>query len=385
MNFLSEDYLIYFPLQKEYNITELALYELTLTNKSNEAPYCKEKSKTGSDSILNKENLGIPPNFQNIRTSLENNKSYSEISQNLFENDDDSYEFSRLNIESLGKIETLSQMKNEFDEMKITKGNGFFDLSVIAPKASPTRSPSNVFTNCNNSAISSPQNPYNDILSEPSLNSYYTSPVNTNNFILENDNSPINMTEMDDILSTNYNPSTVSDQDLLFPKKLDLLKKSIHSNEIFYDDDLTNWLRNKSSSFIKTSSTRDDSSLFERVLKSSFPFLNLTPQKLDGGILIVTSKSSIDKWANPIRSAKNEFSNISLEVYTQSLANRRKINLTRLSGVNVVITTFEILKAKEIVIPEESFENENSSENSNSIPWLRQRKRGGTEKGSHSE
>ena len=92
--------------------------------------------------------------------------------------------------------------------------------------------------------------------------------------------------------------------------------------------------------------------IYTAVLKGCMKAINTNSSQLRGGLLIVTSKQHVESWAAPIRGAKDSFSDVSMEVYTQSLQVRRKLGVSRLSNYDVVITTFDILKAKEAVVPE---------------------------------
>lgn len=99
-----------------------------------------------------------------------------------------------------------------------------------------------------------------------------------------------------------------------------------------------------------------------------------------GNILIVTSKANIEQWAELFRPIPH----ISILLYNESLAKRRKMGVLKVSSFNVTIVTFEILCSKEIVIPEDDFytsedEEKIASEYGDDMvdPWLP--RRGGNE------
>ena len=60
--------------------------------------------------------------------------------------------------------------------------------------------------------------------------------------------------------------------------------------------------------------------------------------ELMGGLLIVTTKSQLEKWATVVRSQPT----LSLHCYTDTLSVRRKEGAQHLIGYDVVITTFDV-------------------------------------------
>jgi hypothetical protein len=66
-------------------------------------------------------------------------------------------------------------------------------------------------------------------------------------------------------------------------------------------------------------------------------------------VLIVTIKSQVEVWATYIRNLPEP----RLLLYTDSLVKRRKLGAYNLSQYDVIITTFDTLRAKEVCIPEE--------------------------------
>mmetsp|Transcript_7608 Transcript_7608/g.7692 ORF Transcript_7608/g.7692 Transcript_7608/m.7692 type:complete len:702 (+) Transcript_7608:84-2189(+) len=66
-------------------------------------------------------------------------------------------------------------------------------------------------------------------------------------------------------------------------------------------------------------------------------------------VLIVTVKSQVEIWATHIRNLPEP----RLLLYTDTLVKRRKLGAYNLSQYDVIITTFDILRAKEVCIPEE--------------------------------
>jgi hypothetical protein len=110
------------------------------------------------------------------------------------------------------------------------------------------------------------------------------------------------------------------------------------------DSDIGRWLQRPSNviSMITYSSesqivTQD--AVFSCLLTSIAPASekSLYRHHLDGYTLIVTSKANVDRWADQVRSQPN----VSLLVYTEGLAKRRKLGVHRLSAYNVVIVTFD--------------------------------------------
>ena len=57
-----------------------------------------------------------------------------------------------------------------------------------------------------------------------------------------------------------------------------------------------------------------------------------------GGLLIVTTKSQLEKWATVVRSQPT----LSLHCYTDTLSVRRKEGAQHLIGYDVLITTFDV-------------------------------------------
>lgn len=91
---------------------------------------------------------------------------------------------------------------------------------------------------------------------------------------------------------------------------------------------------------------------------------------LYGGVLLITSKPNVEKWADLCRMDANT----KLHVYNDSLKLRRQLGSNRLSQFDVVITTFEIARAKEIYIPLNRDNNieaiETIEEKDDSVSWL---------------
>ena len=68
-----------------------------------------------------------------------------------------------------------------------------------------------------------------------------------------------------------------------------------------------------------------------------------------GALLIVTQKAHVEEWAGLIRDLPWP----RLMVYTETLAKRRKLGAHNLAQHDVVITTFDVLRAKEAAMPEQ--------------------------------
>lgn len=69
---------------------------------------------------------------------------------------------------------------------------------------------------------------------------------------------------------------------------------------------------------------------------------------IPGNVLIVSSKAGAEEWAQCLR----DDARVSFHSYTASLATRRRLGTHHLGGVDFVVTTFDVLKAKEIGVPE---------------------------------
>lgn len=144
--------------------------------------------------------------------------------------------------------------------------------------------------------------------------------------------------------------------------------------------DLRNWISARRYSIVAYSST-NSAKIFDEILQALIPSLSSrktdrkNPSALEGGILIVTSKNMIDTWASPIRAARGLYKETSLHVYTQPLVARRRMGPARIAGFDVVVTTFDILKAKEVAVPEESICDESAASTSEiQNPWLNLRR-----------
>ena len=90
-----------------------------------------------------------------------------------------------------------------------------------------------------------------------------------------------------------------------------------------------------------------------------------------GGVLLITSKRNVERWADLCRMNANT----KLHVYTDSLKLRRQLGSNRLSQFDIVITTFEIVRAKEMFIPlnrhtDNIIENMEDYVEENSSNWL---------------
>lgn len=74
-----------------------------------------------------------------------------------------------------------------------------------------------------------------------------------------------------------------------------------------------------------------------------------TQAKLSAGsVLIVCAKAQVESWATIVRSRID----LKLLVYTDSLAKRRKqFAASSFGRYDIVITTFDVLRSKEIVVP----------------------------------
>ena len=70
------------------------------------------------------------------------------------------------------------------------------------------------------------------------------------------------------------------------------------------------------------------------------------------GILIVASKTQVEVWASLLRS----LAHIRLLCYTDALAKRRLLGSKRLRNFDAIVTTFDVLKVKEIAMPEDELE-----------------------------
>lgn len=69
------------------------------------------------------------------------------------------------------------------------------------------------------------------------------------------------------------------------------------------------------------------------------------------GLLVVTTKASLDMWSELIRG----YHHLRLLTYTDALSQRRKMGSQRIRNFDVILTTFDVLKAKELALPEEEF------------------------------
>ena len=67
---------------------------------------------------------------------------------------------------------------------------------------------------------------------------------------------------------------------------------------------------------------------------------------------MVTSKACSEQWASFVRSLPG----ISLHVYTDTLSLRRKMGPHRIKDFDVVVTTFDVLKAREVLVPEDDYD-----------------------------
>ena len=104
-------------------------------------------------------------------------------------------------------------------------------------------------------------------------------------------------------------------------------------------------------------------------ISSSFRRKSNMGSILYGGVLLITSKPNVEKWADLCRMNTNT----KLHVYTDSLKLRRQLGSNRLTQFDIVITTFEIARAKEIFIPlnrniDETIEK--IDEDNTDVSWL---------------
>eukprot|EP00607_Mallomonas_marina_P008707 CAMPEP_0182424864 /NCGR_PEP_ID=MMETSP1167-20130531/11131_1 /TAXON_ID=2988 /ORGANISM="Mallomonas Sp, Strain CCMP3275" /LENGTH=526 /DNA_ID=CAMNT_0024604999 /DNA_START=79 /DNA_END=1659 /DNA_ORIENTATION=+ len=107
-------------------------------------------------------------------------------------------------------------------------------------------------------------------------------------------------------------------------------------------------------------------------------------RQLHGGTLILTSKATVESWAAAVRSAPA----LSLLVYTEPLSKRRQLGAQHIVSFDVVVTTLDVLRAKETLMTEDTEFSEDSGLDSNmmedssqrqlfykqmeffSVPWL---------------
>ena len=109
-------------------------------------------------------------------------------------------------------------------------------------------------------------------------------------------------------------------------------------------------------SCVSTYSTILDSTMFcstssssssNHTINSKFQRKSNMGNILYGGVLLITSKANVEKWADLCRMRTST----KLHCYTDSLKQRRQLGSNRLTQFDIVITTFEIARAKEIFIP----------------------------------
>jgi SNF2 family DNA or RNA helicase len=79
---------------------------------------------------------------------------------------------------------------------------------------------------------------------------------------------------------------------------------------------------------------------------------------IQGGILIVTPKAKVAAWASLIKNIPD----VSLHVQASlSLSQRRKNGVERLARFDVVLTTYDLVRAKEVAMPVRSSSSRHSS------------------------
>jgi hypothetical protein len=81
-------------------------------------------------------------------------------------------------------------------------------------------------------------------------------------------------------------------------------------------------------------------------------------QRRGRGVLLVTTKTELDGWLAILRGNPH----IRLLSYTDSLAKRRQMGSERLRNYDVIITTFDTLKAKELALPREEVFGQSQSD-----------------------
>lgn len=70
-----------------------------------------------------------------------------------------------------------------------------------------------------------------------------------------------------------------------------------------------------------------------------------------GNVVVVTSKAQLEDWADAVRALPD----VSLLIYSESLAKRRRMGVRRVSAFDVTLVTFDVLCAKELALPEDDF------------------------------
>ncbi len=65
--------------------------------------------------------------------------------------------------------------------------------------------------------------------------------------------------------------------------------------------------------------------------------------ELNGKVLIITSKPSLDEFGEIVRSGKGKFKELGLHMYTSSISERRKLGAIKLANFDFVVTTFDVL------------------------------------------
>jgi hypothetical protein len=93
-----------------------------------------------------------------------------------------------------------------------------------------------------------------------------------------------------------------------------------------------------------------------------------------GKMLVVTSKHRLQLWADCVRSLHDK----SLHVYADDLSARRRRGIGPLTRVDVVVTSFDVLRSKEVGVCEQADDDEGGSEdkenelvNNDSHKWVK--------------